>query len=452
MGVNGSYTWLPGFVETDRRFFSLFANAAYTYKDRYTVSGSARIDQSNLFGTDPKYRYRPLWSSGLSWNLGKEDFLGSANFVNRLILRATYGVNGNIGNSSPYPIAGTGKNFSTQENMLTFTNPENQALRPEKTTSTNFGLDFALFNYRISGSFDVYRKRSYDLLAGSILDPTTGFVSADKNTASMKNRGVELNLNARILQGEVRLDADFNIGYNKNKVTDVLTPTNTAATYITGNSPITGLPLSYLYSYKWAGLSATGEPQIYDASGNVKSWSTARLTDTKALSYVGTLDPPVYGGMMLNIGYKGFTFSPQFTFKTGHVMRRNITRTELSVGVTSDIANRWKVAGDEAKTNIPRLYNTASIDAKWNDYYRNADVWNEDASFVRLRSMTLAYQLPEKFLFKVFTAASFTAQANNVWLWTANEQGLDPDYIDLRTGSIGTPPVKNYVFSLNLNF
>lgn len=452
LGSSSSYTWSPVFVERENRFFSVFANAAYTYKSKYTVSGSIRTDESNLFGTDPKYRYRPLWSTGASWNMTNEDFMKTVGFLDKLILRATYGVNGNIGNSSPYPIAETGKNFSTQENMLTFKNPENQALRPEKTTSTNFGVDFAIFRHRISGSFDVYGKKSYDLLGNSVLDPTTGFVSAEKNTASMKNRGVELNLNARILQGEVSLDADFNIGYNKNKVTNVLAPSNTAATYVTGSSPIEGLPLSYLYSYKWAGLSATGEPQIYDANGNIKSWSTARLTDVNALAYVGTLDPPVYGGMMLNIGYKGFTFSPQFTFKMGHVMRQNITRTELTAGVTSDIANRWKVPGDEAKTNIPRLYNTGSIDAKWNDYYRNADVWNEDASFIRLRSLTLSYQMPKKFLLNVFTAASLTAQANNVWLWTANKQGLDPDYIDLRTGSIGTPPVKNYVISLNLNF
>lgn len=452
LGVNGSYTWSPAFVETDRRFFSVFANAAYTYKTKYTISGSVRTDQSNLFGTDPKYRYRPLWSAGVSWNMTNEDFMTPVSFLDKLIVRATYGINGNIGNSSPYPIALTGKNFNTQENMLTFNNPENQALRPEKTVSTNFGIDFALFNHRISGALDVYRKKSYDLLSGSVLDPTTGFVSAEKNTASMRNRGVELNLNARILQGEVRLDADFNFGYNKNKVTDVLTPTINAVTYITGNSPIVNMPISYLYSYKWAGLSATGEPQIYDASGNIKSWSTARLTDVNALEYVGTLDPPVYGGMMLNVGYKGFTLSPQFSFKMGHKMRQNITRTELSVGVTSDIANRWKVAGDEAKTNIPRLYNTSSIDAKWNDYYRYANVWNDDASFIRLRSLTLSYQMPQKFLFNVFTGASLTAQANNVWLWTANKQGLDPDYIDLRTGSLGTPPVKNYVISLNLNF
>jgi TonB-linked SusC/RagA family outer membrane protein len=451
-GGYSNYTWLPLFVDRDRRFFSLFANAAYTYKNRYTVSGSIRTDQSNLFGTDPKYRYRPLWSAGASWNMTKEDFMNSVGFLDKLIVRATYGINGNIGNSSPYPIASTGKNFNTQENMLTFKNPENQALRPEKTASTNFGIDFSVLNNRLSGSVDLYKKKSYDLLSNSILDPTTGFKSAEKNTASMTNHGVELNLNARILEGDVRLDADFNFGYNKNKVTDVLTPNKTASAYANAEGQIVGLPISYLYSYRWAGLSSKGEPQIYDTNGNIKSWSTARLTDINALKYIGTMDPPVYGGMMINVGYKGFTFSPQFTFKMGHVMRLSATKTDMTPGVTSDIANRWQNPGDEMHTNIPRMFDRLSIDAKWNDYYRKSDVWTDDASFIRLRSMSLSYQMPKKFLFNVFTAASLTAQANNVWLWTANKQGLDPDYVNLFTGSIGFPPVKNYVFSLNLNF
>lgn len=452
IGTYESYTWNPAFAESDNRFFSLFTNAAYTFKNKYTVSGSIRTDQSNLFGTDPKYRYRPLWSGGLSWNATNENFMQSLTALNKLIFRATYGVNGNIGNSSPYPIANTGKNFSTQENMLTFSNPENEELRPEKTITSNFGLDFSVLNHRISGSIDMYRRKSYDLLGSSVLDPTTGFLTAEKNTAVMTNRGVELNINARILQGEVSLDVDFNFGYNKNRVKEVLTPNNTASVYVAGTNPIAGLPLSYLYSYKWAGLSSTGEPQIYDVNGNILSWSAPRLTNVDALKYVGTMDPPVYGGMMFNVGYKGFTLTPQFTYKMGHVMRMNTTKTDLSPRITSDIANRWKTAGDELKTNIPRIYNLPSIDPRWFDYYRKSDVWDEDASFIRLRSLSLSYQMPKKMLFNVFTAAILTAQANNLWLWTSNKQGLDPDFTTLSTGDVSFPTAKNYVISLNLNF
>lgn len=452
LGGYSSYTWDPNFIEQKNRFFSAFGNAAYTYKGKYTLSGSIRTDQSNLFGTDPRYRYRPLWSSGLSWNISKEDFFQSANFVNQLIVRATYGINGNIGNSSPYPIASTGKSFQTQENMLTFTNPENQFLRPEKTATTNFGLDYRLFGNRLSGSLDYYNRKSYDLLGRKLLDATTGFLSADVNTAKMTNHGIELNVNANILSGPVGLDIDLNLGYNKNKVTEVIAPNSTATIYVAGNEPIEGLPLSYLYSYKWAGLSDKGEPQIYDAEGEIHSWSAPRLTDVDALAYAGTMVPPYHGGLMFHVHYKGFTLTPQFTFKAGHKMRLSTSRMDMYPRITSDIANRWQQPGDEAVTNVPRTYDSANVSAIWTDYYQKSDIWTDDASFLRLRSVTLNYRLPNNFINKVFSDANLTFQANNFLLWSANQQGLDPDYVTLSTGAIGFPPLKNYVFSLNLKF
>jgi len=452
IGITDTYNWLPNFAESDNRFFSIFANAGYTFKERYTISASARTDQSNLFGTDPRYRYQPLWSAGGSWNVTKENFIQPIHFLNKLVVRATYGINGNIGNSSPYPIASTGKNFNTQENMLTFTNPENEELRPEKTSSINFGLDFTVFNHRLSGAVDYYRKKSYDLLGNSILDATTGFSSAEKNTAVMTNHGLEFNLNAIVADGPFKINVDLNFGYNKNKVVQVLAPNKTAFVYTLGTSPIAGLPLSYLYGYKWAGLSATGEPQIYDANGNIQSWSVARLTNVDALRYIGTMDPPFYGGMMVRLNYKGFTLTPQFSYKMGHKMRLNRSRMDMTSRMTSDVADRWRNPGDENKTNVPRTFSSASVDSRWADYYVKADIGTADASFIRLRSLTLAYQLPTKLLYHVFKGASIIAQGNNLWLWTANKQGIDPDYIQLNTGNINYPPIKNYVISLNLNF
>lgn len=452
LGGYNNYTWDPDFFSRTNKFFSAFANAAYTYKSKYTLSGSMRTDQSNLFGTDPKYRYRPLWSIGGSWNIGREDFMNDVDFVNRLIVRATYGLNGNIGNSSPYPIANTGKNFNTQENMLTFSNPENQFLRPEKTATTNFGVDFALFQRRINGSLDYYNRKSYDLLSNSILDATVGFGSAERNIAKMTNHGLELNLNAQVLDGPFGIDVDVNLGYNKNKVTDVLAPNKTATTYITGTQPIQGLPLSYLYSYRWAGLSDQGEPQILDAEGNITSWADGRVTDINALAYAGTMVPPYHGGMFIHMHYKGFTLSPQFTFKAGHKMRLATTRMDGYPRITADIANRWQKAGDEAFTDIPRTYDYPTSNPVWTDYYQKSDRWVDDASFVKLRSVTLNYRLPSPWIQKVFTDANISFQANNFLLWSANEQNSDPDYVNLATGSLDLAAPKSYIFSLNFKF
>lgn len=453
LGVSDSYTWNPAFTYRKDKFFSAFANAAYTYLSKYTLSGSVRTDQSNLFGTDPKYRYQPLWSVGGSWNIGREEFMRDAELVNRLILRATYGLNGNIGNSSPYPIAATGKSHLTQENMLTFTNPENQFLRPEKTATTNFGVDFALFNRRISGSFDYYNRRSFDLLSNALLDATTGFPSAERNIAKMTNHGIELNVSANVLDGPFGIDVDLNLGYNKNKVTEVKAPSKTATTYLAGLEPIADLPLSYLYSYRWAGLSEKGDPRVFDAEGNIKGLADGRVTDVAALVYNGTRVPPFHGGMFIHMHYKGFTLSPQFTFKAGHKMRLSTPRMEgMFPRITSDIADRWQQPGDEAFTDIPRTYDTARPSAVWTDYYQKSDRWIDDASFLKLRSVTLNYRIPSPWIQKVFSDANVSFQANNFLLWSANTYEVDPDYVDLATGAIGVPASKNFIFSLNFKF
>ncbi|WP_158563279.1 SusC/RagA family TonB-linked outer membrane protein [Chitinophaga silvatica] len=453
-GSYNSYSWSPNFSNRDNRFFSLFANAAYTYDNRYTVSGSMRIDQSDLFGTDPKYRYRPIWSSGFSWRISREQFMSELTFIDDLKLRATYGITGNIAGSSPFPIASTGKNSSTQENLLTFTNPENQALRPEKTATINLGTDFSFWHNRFTGSIDVYRKRSYDLLGSSILDPTTGFTRAQVNTAALLNKGIDINLSTIAIDRKVRLDITVNFGWNKNEVTAVNMPSNTANAYITGTSPVLGKPLSYLYSYQWAGLSSTGTPQVYDASGKVVKYSDAEMTDPKALKYVGTLTPPVYGGVMFNLSYKGFSLAPQFTFKAGYVMRKPAPGTTLGTRpITNTIADRWQKPGDEQFTDIPRLFDNSTVPAKWNNYFWYSSVWDDNASFVRLRSLTLSYNLPKQFLSKIFTGATIMAQGNNLGLWTANREKIDPDYYNLASGVFpAMPPVKSYVLSLNLNF
>lgn len=451
-GDYSTYSWNPNFYERDRRFFSLFANAAYTFKSKYTLSASARIDQSNLFGTDPKYRYQPIWSVGGNWRVSGEEFMQGVTFVDRLVARFTYGINGNIGNSSPYPIANTGKNFNTQENMLTFSNPENQELRPEKTSVTNAGIDFSLFGHKLSGSIDYYKKNSYDLLGNSILDPTTGFTRAEINTAEMTNEGLDLSLNGIILDRAVKLDATLNMGYNKNTVTKVLMPSTTATTFITGNNPVEGKPLSYMFSYRWAGLNNNGEPQVYNANGDVIGWSGSEMTDSDALDYVGSLTPPVYGGLMFNLSYKGFTLSPQFTWKLGHVLRLPVTRMDLYGGATNMISQRWQQPGDENNTDLPRVYNSSSVSAKWTRYYRNANIWEGSASYIRLSSLTLSYDIPRKFLKDVFAGAKITAQGNNLWLWANNDYDIDPEYYNLRSGSYSFPPVKNFVLSLNLIF
>ncbi len=151
---------------TDDRFISYYGNAAYTYDRKYTVTGSLRLDQSNLFGTDAKFRYTPLWSAGFAWDIAKEDFLKNASWLNGLNYRLAAGYNGNIiKNSGPFNILRSQVNTYTPNPTIGYiiSTPRNNRLRWEKTFNFNTGIDFSIFNSRLSGSVDYYIKRGKDI-------------------------------------------------------------------------------------------------------------------------------------------------------------------------------------------------------------------------------------------------------------------------------------------------
>ncbi|RLD74563.1 MAG: hypothetical protein DRJ07_19520, partial [Bacteroidetes bacterium] len=188
---------------TDDREVSVFSNVGYEFDGRFSVTGSYRIDQKNLFGSDPDFRYKPLWSAGIGWNMSKESFMDNVDFVDRLRLRATYGLTGNASNEfSPYAqatnyVSSWGANLY---NYLRLTQPANDQLKWEETTIINAAVDFAMFKNRLSGSIEFYSKDSQDLLGLRRTDVTNGFSSAWLNYASMTNKGFEVTLNGLIVK------------------------------------------------------------------------------------------------------------------------------------------------------------------------------------------------------------------------------------------------------------
>ena len=163
--MSGSFNWVYGeynaLTHTEDRYVSFYANGSYTFDERYSLTGSIRIDQSNLFGTDPKYQYRPLWSVGGSWQIANEPFMEDCMWLNRLNLRMTYGVGGNVPkDAGPYmTVVDSGYNEWVGDFGSYIQNPPNSQLRWEKTASTNVGIDFSAFNSRLSGSIDYYYKK-----------------------------------------------------------------------------------------------------------------------------------------------------------------------------------------------------------------------------------------------------------------------------------------------------
>ncbi|WP_343702741.1 SusC/RagA family TonB-linked outer membrane protein [Chitinophaga sp.] len=445
------------FRELTNRYFSFYGNAGYTFRDRYMVSGSIRYDLSNLFGTNAKYQYRPLWSAGAGWILTKEEFTRHINWLDHLKLRASYGINGNVArNAGPFMVAAYGVSSLTSNPSASISTPPNPNLRWEKTATTNLGIDFAVLKNRLSGSVDLYNRNSNDLLSTVTINPALGFFSAYVNNGAMRNRGIELMLKSDVLRrGRFEWEVVFNGAYNKNEVTRIDYQPRTVGDLVeTGGYYLTGDPVYSLYSYRYAGLSAKGAPMIYDAKGEAVS---TNVTDPAVATYSGTFQPVYSGSLINNLRWRNLELSILFVYHAGHVMRTDVP---LLVGsypssgnVTAGIGNAWKKPGDELITSVPRVsweYDTDQS-AYRSGYYRYADVNVTDASFIKARNIALTYALPQAWMKRVkMSGVRLRLQADNLFYIGFNGHDIDPEAITIRTGSRTAPVMPSYNIGFNI--
>jgi TonB-linked SusC/RagA family outer membrane protein len=403
--------------ENVNRFVSLYANAGYAYDSRYLVTGSLRWDRSNLWGTNSKYQNKPLWSVGAGWNIYKESFF-NVDWVDVLKLRASHGISGNIAkDAAPYMTASYYSNNNVGGLQGSVTTRPNPLLSWEKTTTDNIGADFAIFKNRISGSLDYYHKEGKDLLASTMGVPTEGFGYSTYaiNNGEMTNKGIELSLSADVIRSkDLTWNTSVQYAHNKNKVTyvNVEAPVYYLQLDYPQAYPRIGNPYNAIYSYRWAGLSANGLPQVYNENGEKVLNSPGTL---ESIVYSGSTVPTYSGSFNNLLEYKNFSFSFLLTFEGGHKMRNTFLPvlgsayngalggyvTQITA-VNKDITGRWKNLGDETTTNIPRLvfaedpaYNSQSA-----DIYQKADINVIDASNIRLRNVSLAYRLPKALIKK----------------------------------------------------
>lgn len=370
-----------------------------------------------------------------------------------LKLRASYGIGGNIGrNTAPYLVASYSASTLVDGVAGFVSAPPNKDIRWEKTTTFNIGLDFALLQHRLQGTIEYYNKYSVDLLAAINGSPTQGFGYSTlmTNNGKMVNRGVELTLNGRVIRsGAFHWDATLLYAHNHNEVKHVsIEPAlwNSRISMPTGY-PMVGKPLNSIYAYKWAGLNENGDPQVYDAEGNVTSGPTR---DSDALLYCGTT-VPVHNLTFTNIlRYKDFELSFMLNMNAGHKLRTNtipginmangrITRT------AKGIVNRWTKPGDV--TNVPRLLfsnDTENYNTHRSELYRYSDLFVYDASNIRLSNISLAYRVPTHWCTRLsLSGIRLQLNAENVGVFAFDKKA----HYDL-----GGKIKPNYVFGLYLNF
>ena len=418
-------------LELINRYVSFYGNAAYTYDDRYTVTGSIRWDKTNLFSTGSKYQKRPIWSVGASWNIDREEFMQGADWVNMLKLRFSYGIGGNIAkNSAPYMTAYFGSNQHVGGISGTIQSRPNPNLRWEKTATTNVGVDFSLLDNRLSGTVEYYYKNGTDLLANTNGVPTEGwgYSTYTINNGEMVNEGFEISLNGTAVStSDWRFDIGAIFSYNRNEVTyvNVEAPVSYLLIDYPTAYPRIGNPYNAIYGYQWAGLSAQGTPQLYDRNGELYDDMTP--SDIEDLLYFGTTVPVYSGALNLNLRWRNWELAAQFLFEGGHKMRNtSLPFINGSIApVSNRISNRWQQPGDEAHTDVPRYISSENPLYNYNYYnmYAQSSVNIIDASNLSLNNLSLTYRLPSNACSKLaMKGARIMAAAENLFMVAASPE------------------------------
>ena len=463
--VNGyNYTISNGNVHKDfhRRFLSYYANAGYTFKNKYTLTGSARLDDYNNFGVDKKLRRTPLWSTGAKWNIKEESFLKDVNLVNDLALRASYGFNGNI-NLEVFPFTNISisdlDNFSQQPYAF-ISQPANPNLRWEKTGILNFGVDFSLLNSRLNGTVEYYKKDSKDLIVEFPVSPFYGTSNnmLVQNAATLAGHGIDLSLNGTILKAK---DFSWNsalvVSFNKTEVTD--SRFQNYSQYLNGSGttpPVEGYPLNSIFAFRSAGLDATGRTQVYDKSGKIVNSFTS-LKDIEDMKYMGTNIPSYYGSFSHTFNYKKLSLYILATYKFDYVLFKptyggyvNRQGRFNQYDLNTDIDQRWRKTGDEATTSVPGIQGSTGLSYVRYIYGEDQII---DGDHIRFRELSLKYDMTSLINRGIVRGASVTFTARNLgFFWRKNKDGLDPDFLPYTGTNMKLPAMAIYSIGFNVNF
>ncbi|MBL7853404.1 MAG: TonB-dependent receptor [Cyclobacteriaceae bacterium] len=428
-----------------------FGNFKYDYNKKYILSVTMRYDGSSRFGSDSQYGFFPSISG--AWNLTEENFMKGAEFVSDLRLRAGIGTTGNdqIGNFDSRSLYGLGGVYGG----VTGIGPSqmgNADLRWERNQTTNIGVDYGFFGNRISGSVEVFQRLSKDLLLAQSLPQTSGFNSITKNVGEVKNEGLEFELRTINLdRNGFKWTSNFNITFLRNEVVSLFD----GLQVLPGNLAIrVGYPLGTNINNPYAGVNpANGRPMHYDINGNLTYLRVA--ADQVPMGHQNFSD--MFGGFTNTLTYKGIEFSFFFQYDYGRTVAnvQHFRMADLG-GVPrnsrySFFEERWTTPGQI--TSVPRpALNRTEIASTISSYQTTARFY-EDASFIRLKQVTLAYNLPQNILGRLkISNARIYAQAINLITWT-KWTGYDPEFQDTGNGTEGIiPQTRNYTFGIQVGF
>ena len=491
------------YINPDDKLLSFFGRASYDYKHRYSLGATLRADGSSKFARGNRWGFFP--SAAASWTISNEDFMAGATGIDQLKLRYSFGTAGNNNIPSGQIVKQYSSTVTTWLSQAgnywmagkIMNNPD---LTWETSYTHNIGLDFSFWQSKLNGSIEVYQNDTRDLL---INFPITGsgYDSQYRNLGSTRNRGIELTLNAPIVQKkDFSLNLSGNIAYNKNVVTDLgglesITAQSYWASTEIGNDYIVevGQPLGNMYGFISDGMYTTddftwdgskwvlnegvvdcssivgaqymmpGAPKykdiaqnvpVYDENGNITGYTTDGKVTVADRTVIGNASPDFTGGFSLSGFVKGFDFSANFNFMIGNQVY-NANKIEFTSSRKfnnrnlvnmMDVDKRWTNVDWETGELITDAETLKSVNAgktMWSPFVSQAifsDWAVEDASFLRLQSATVGYTLPETLTQKVHLRKVRLYVTGTNLLCLTKYSGYDPE-VDTRRATPLTPGV-----------
>jgi len=455
---------------TAYRLAAFIANATYSYKGKYIVNGTARYEGTNKLGTSRDARWLPTWNGALAWNAHEENWFKNPS-LSHATIKASYSLTADRGpdwvtNARPVFRAETPwRPFaSVMESGISLIEIANKDLTYEKKHEFNVGIDVGFLKDRINLISDYYIRNNFDLI-GEIF--TTGEGGGDilksANVASMKSSGFELTISSlNIAHKDFRWSTDFVFSKQTNKITDLKNQPR-VIDLITGTGfAREGYPVRALFSIPFAGLTNEGLPTFINEDGEV-TISDIYYQENEALDflkYEGPTDPTITGSFGNIFTYKGIKLNIFVTYSFGNVVRLDpafaISYTDLSA-MPREFKNRWVVPGDENITNIPviasiRQFNNVENLRYGYNAYNYCDVRVAKGDFIRMKEISLSYDLPKKWLHPIrFNDASLKLQVTNLFLIYADKKlnGQDPEFFN--TGGVAVPMPKQVTLSVRFS-
>lgn len=429
---------------------SFLGRANYSYDDRYLLTVSFRQDGSSKFGKDNKWAGFP--SAAVAWKVSNESFLKNVKQLSDLKIRFSYGKTGNQGIGSyaslaklsvyNYPFGGTVQTGIAND---LYAGPANEKLKWETTSAYNLGLDLGMFNNRLTLSVEAYKKITDDLLQNLIIPSSTGFQTKLVNSGSVQNKGLEFTLGATVVKTkDFEWSSNANIAFNRNKILS-LSPDVTeqyGRNISTGDAPFiqtVGKPIGALYGYVEDGYydneaevrndpaySNQGAPIILRTIGEIKyknlDADPSNISQTDR-TFIGDVNPDYTFGFTNNFKYKRLDLSVFINGVQGNDIINMNTRFNGNLGTNKNITQEmadgaWAQGKDNSNATGPKIIR---------QFFRNqlfSRRFIEDGSFVRIKNITLGYQVPVKS--KTISALKVSLGVNNLFTFT-NYSGYDPE-------------------------